>query len=62
MAIDPLKGKENLAWAPNVRGQHTIANATKVRDALRAADVKGTRGHVVKALDNMGKMFAQGPP
>ena len=53
--IDWLKGIENLMWAPN-KG-HSLKNAEKVRDALKAADnkCKGCRPCMVDALQKAGK-------
>jgi hypothetical protein len=39
--LDPVKGLENLVWAPNVKGQHNLANLTAVVDDLKAADAAG---------------------
>lgn len=35
--LDPVKGLENLVWAPNVKGQHNLSNLTAVVDDLKAA-------------------------
>ncbi|MFC3150957.1 RHS repeat-associated core domain-containing protein [Litoribrevibacter euphylliae] len=48
-------GKENLVWAPNVKGQHTTANAQKVADILETADEVGGKRAVEKALKRIGK-------
>ena len=53
--IDWLYGKENLMWATNEG--HTLENAKKVRDALKAADqkCKGCRPCMAEALQKAGK-------
>ena len=27
--VDPIKGLDNLVWAPNVKGQHTVEEGRK---------------------------------
>jgi hypothetical protein len=56
--IDPLKGLENLVWAPNKN--HTVKAAKAVRDALVKADKIGTKSAIDKALKEMGEQFAKG--
>ncbi len=56
--INPIFGRENLIWAPNIAGQHTTEALQKVVDELRRADSRGTRKAVERALARMGKIAA----
>ena len=55
--IDPIKGLENLVWAPNVTGQHTITALTNVVETLRKARSEGPEA-VVEALLELGEQAA----
>ena len=55
--IDPIKGLENLVWAPNVTGQHTITALTNVVETLRKARSEGPEA-VVKARERLGEQTA----
>jgi len=51
-------GKENLCWAANEG--HSIANATKVLNALQKAEATfGTRQAVVDVLETIAKQLAK---
>jgi hypothetical protein len=57
--IDYLEGSENLVWAPNIKGQHTIPNAQKILNELIDADKIGTKA-VIDTLNDLGRRFALG--
>lgn len=59
--IDWLEGPENLTWAPNVKGQHTLENVETVLDLLEAADPNGPSA-VAEALRNAGRGVFGGRP
>ncbi|HIY67127.1 MAG TPA: AHH domain-containing protein [Candidatus Agrococcus pullicola] len=59
--IDWLEGGENLIWAPNTSGQHTLTNVQRVLDMLEAADAKGP-GAVADALRDAGRGIFSGKP
>lgn len=52
--INWYTGKENLIWAPNVAGQHTIANVREVLSRLKEADGQGSDA-VAQALRTAGR-------
>ncbi len=58
--IDWFKGPENLVHAPN--RNHSIKAAEAVQKALLDANQVGTRDAVVKALQKMGREFAEEGP
>ena len=53
--IDPIIGLENLVWAPNVKGQHTVKALKKVVVALRECE---TYQDVVDTLREYGELAA----
>ncbi len=55
--IDPVYGKANLVWAPNVKGQHTKEMLQFVVDTLKRADSKGEKA-VKEALQRLGRKAA----
>ena len=57
--IDPYFGKENLTWAPNGKGNHTINTAESVYKTLEAAE-SGGRAGIIDALEELGKTAAKG--
>lgn len=59
--IDWLEGGENLTWAPNVAGQHTLKNVQAVLELLEAADPNGPSA-VAEALRNAGRNIFGGRP
>ncbi|WP_405218984.1 hypothetical protein [Agrococcus sp. Ld7] len=59
--IDWYTGPHNLTWAPNVAGQHNIANARAVLRNLQEADALG-RDAVIEALRNSGRDVFGGRP
>ncbi|MEZ6140830.1 MAG: polymorphic toxin-type HINT domain-containing protein [Zavarzinella sp.] len=60
VGIDPIYGKENLVWAPNITGQHDIQSLRKVVDKLRELDKAGAdRDEIVEALRELGSIAAQ---
>ena len=57
--IDPLWGKENLTWAPNIKGQHTIEVLREVVDELEALDDAGCGyEEIAQVLDYHGDLAA----
>lgn len=48
VGIDPLLAKENLAWAPNVAGQHGIGPQTELMERLLT--VRGDRDGIIEVL------------
>ncbi len=59
--IDWYKGRENLDWAPNVKGVHTTENAKIVYEELKAADETfGTKQAIIDTLKDLQQRFAQG--
>lgn len=64
--INPIFGRENLIWAPNIAGQHTTEALQKVVDALKRANAKASlladpdeaREIIVEALATMGTRAA----
>lgn len=59
--INWYTGSENLIWAPNVAGQHTIANVREVLKRLQEADGQGNDA-VVEALRRAGRELFGGKP
>ena len=59
--INWYTGKENLIWAPNVAGQHTIANVREVLSRLKEADGQGSDA-VAHALRTAGRELFGGKP
>jgi hypothetical protein len=58
--IDPIRGIENLTWAPNVKGQHTLANLRSVVGDLRAVDrAGGGYDEIVAVLQQHGELAAR---
>ncbi|WP_395343512.1 hypothetical protein PN836_003555 [Ningiella sp. W23] len=59
--IDPLFGKENLAWAPNrIKGQHDIKALQQVIDKLKETDeFFGTRDEMVEVLKELAEVAAK---
>jgi RHS repeat-associated protein len=57
--IDPIKGVENLTWAPNIAGQHLTSTLKKLVDMLKELKAAGaTREEFVKALRAAGQRAA----
>ncbi|MDO6654493.1 AHH domain-containing protein [Anaerobacillus sp. 1_MG-2023] len=58
--IDPIIGKENLAWAPNrISGQHNIDALEHVVNQLRAVDEAGADiDDIIEILEDLGKQAA----
>jgi hypothetical protein len=58
--IDPVLGLENLVWAPNVKGQHSIQALQKVVDELEKAHNNGlgTKDDILKALKKLKRVAA----
>ncbi|QIH76136.1 hypothetical protein GTN31_07155 [Macrococcoides canis] len=55
--IDPIKGPENLVWAPNIKGLHTAENLRKIVDELDAAHKNGTtKKDITKILKKYGEI------
>lgn len=50
--IDPIFGKENFVWAPNIAGQHTEAMLEPlVKQLKKVGNARGaTRDQIVKVL------------
>lgn len=59
--VDWYTGPHNLTWAPNVAGQHNIANVREVLQRLQAADGAG-REAVIDALRGAGRDVFGGRP
>lgn len=59
--INWYTGSENLIWAPNVAGQHTIANVREVLKRLQEADGQGSEA-VAEALRLAGRELFGGKP
>lgn len=59
--IDWYTGPHNLTWAPNVAGQHNVANVRAVLQRLQAADGDG-RDAVIAALREAGRDIFGGRP
>jgi hypothetical protein len=58
--IDPTKGLENLVWAPNAKGQHTLANLRAVVDELKVADAGGFgKDAIADVLKTHGKLASE---
>lgn len=65
--INPIFGRENFIWAPNIAWQHTTEALQKVVDALKRANAKASlladpdeaRTIIEKALARMGTKAAQ---
>jgi hypothetical protein len=59
--IDPIKGKANLVWAPNIKGQHTKERLQRVVDGLKKADNNGTGTlkDIEEALQMLGEEAAK---
>jgi hypothetical protein len=55
--IDPLMGRENLVWAPNVKGVHGRAVQEELLQALRAAEGGGKR-NIIEVLRSFGERAA----
>ncbi len=61
--IDPVTGVENLVWAPNVAGQHTVENLQAVVEALKEADAAGaSKADIMEVLRDHGKLAAERMP
>ena len=57
--IDPIYGPENLAWAPNVAGQHRIGPLRGVVERLRQVEASGGgREGLTQALRELGEVAA----
>jgi len=57
VGIDPILGVENLTWAPNVAGQHTIGTLKPLISDLRAANALGaSRSDIVDILARHGQL------
>ena len=54
--IDPLHGPENLTWAPNVAGQHTLGNLEALMEQLRETNASELviREDIVRVLERHG--------
>ena len=60
VGIDPILGVENLTWAPNVAGQHTLKTLTPLVDDLRMANQLGaSREQVAQILADHGAAAAR---
>lgn len=63
VGINPIKGKANLVWAPNIKGQHTTEALQNVVDKLRAANASGSLAErkfaVEAALEELGRKAAR---
>jgi hypothetical protein len=47
--------KENLVWAPNVAGQHTLENLKKVLEELRRLEAaNATKDEFLEAFKRLG--------
>jgi hypothetical protein len=58
--IDPIGGLENLVWAPNVKGQHTLGSLQPIVDELKRLDNLGaTRTDIVETLTKYGEQAAK---
>ena len=55
--IDPFEGPENLTWAPNTKGQHTLENLQPLVEDLRELGASGeaTRERVAEILSEHGQ-------
>lgn len=61
--IDPLKGLENLTWAPNIKGQHVTKNVEAIVEDLKAVDeAGGDREAIAKVLERHGRRAANLKP
>ncbi len=57
--IDPIKGVENLVWAPNIKGQHTTAALEHIVSELRNIfNLGGTKKQIVEKLKQLGEEAA----
>jgi hypothetical protein len=57
--IDPIFGPENLVWAPNVAGQHTLDSLDEVVRLLREVDLAGGGyDEIDAALKSLGRIAA----
>ncbi len=57
--IDPVTGIENLTWAPNVKGQHTLENLQAVVNELKEADAAGSpKSYIIEVLNKHGELAA----
>jgi len=57
VGIDPVKGIDNLVWAPNIKGQHTIGNLEPlVRDLRSASELGATRADIYDILGTHGEL------
>ncbi|QTQ07258.1 AHH domain-containing protein [Macrococcoides canis] len=55
--IDPIKGPENLVWAPNVKGLHTAENLEKIVDELERVYLNnGNKEEIINVLNYYGKI------
>ncbi|MCU7556149.1 polymorphic toxin-type HINT domain-containing protein [Macrococcus capreoli] len=55
--IDPIKGPENLVWAPNIKGLHTAENLRKIVEELDVAHKNGTtKKDITKILKKYGEI------
>lgn len=58
--MDPIKGVENLVWAPNKAGQHTLANLEHIVSELRnIKNFGGTKEDIIKKLQQLGQEAAR---
>jgi A nuclease family of the HNH/ENDO VII superfamily with conserved AHH len=59
--IDPIKGTENLVWAPNrVAGQHHIDSLSIVVNELKQVkEFGGTRNDIIMKLQELGQLAAR---
>ena len=55
--IDPIKGPENLVWASNVKGLHTVENLEKIVDELEMAHKNDSNKEtMIKILKKYGEI------
>ncbi|NLL05369.1 MAG: hypothetical protein GX270_06180 [Clostridiaceae bacterium] len=58
--LDPIKGVENLVWAPNKAGQHTLANLEHIVSELRNIyNAGGTKKQIINKLRELGEEAAR---
>jgi RHS repeat-associated protein len=59
VGIDPIKGVENLVWAPNKAGQHTLKALEEVVEALKELEAAGgTKAQFTELLKKLGRIAA----
>lgn len=57
--IDPIYGKENLVWAPNMTGQHVKERLEKIVFKLEKIDsIGGARDEIIETLRDFGEKAA----